>query len=247
MVDMVDGTDQLVIVTGPSGYVLRLSTNVLGQITDPDWRGSYSVAELNGLFIFVALDQPDQFYLSKIDDASTLDALDFSSTDAQPDSLLTVRDMKQEAYFFGSLSTEVWTFVADLDFPLMRYNATPIDIGLVGRRAVVNAADTLVFVGQTQRGRGIVYAMAGHQPQRISTQAVEAALQADGVDLSQCYLWVRKAMDMSSLASMPRACPPPGCGTLPRGNGTKRPSWWMAHGSRCARCSAPAWLESTTP
>lgn len=193
-VSMDDGTDQLVITTGPDGYVLRLSTNVLGQITDPDWRGSYDVAELNGVFIFVALDQPDQFYISAIDDASNLDALDFSSADAQPDRLVTVRTLKQEAYFFGKVSTEVWIFTGDADFPLARYNSTPIDIGIVGRRAVVKAADTLVFVGCTERGTGIVYMFVGHQPQRISSEAVEACLQADGVDLSECSLWVRQGV-----------------------------------------------------
>lgn len=193
-VAMAEGTDQLVIVTGQYGYVLRLNSSVLVQITDEDWRGSYSVAELNGLFIFVALDQPDQFYLSAIDDATDLDALDFSSADAQPDRLLAVSALKQEAFMFGTLSTEVWTFVADLDFPLARYTATPIDIGLVGRRAVVNAADTLIFVGQTDRGGGIVYMMSGHQPRRISSESVEAALQADGVDLTQCTMWARQGV-----------------------------------------------------
>lgn len=186
---MEDGSQQLVIAGGLSGYVLNLTTNVLALITDPDWRGSYSVAELNGTFIFVALDQPDQFFLSAIDNGSDFDALDFSSSDAQPDSLKCVRVLKQEAFLFGSRSTEVWVYVADDTFPLVRYNATPIDIGVVGKDAVVRAADTLVFVGCTERGTGIVYMMQGHQPVRISTDAVEQCLQASGVDLSQCSLW----------------------------------------------------------
>jgi hypothetical protein len=193
-VSMEDGTNQLVIAAGTQGYVFNMNSNTLAEITDPDWRGSYDVAELNGVFIFIALDQPDQFYISAIDDGSTLDALDFSSADAQPDDIVTVRVLKQEAYFFGTLSTEVWTFVGDSDFPLVRYNSTPIDIGIVGRRAAINAADTLMFVGQTPRGSGIVYAMNGHQPQRISNEAVEAALQAAAVDLSQCSMWVRQGV-----------------------------------------------------
>jgi hypothetical protein len=146
------------------------------------------------VFIFIALDQPDQFYISAIDDGLTLDALDFSSADAQPDDIVTVRVLKQEAYFFGELSTEVWTFVGDSDFPLVRYNSTPIDIGIVGRRAAIKAADTLIFVGKTERGTGIVYMINGHQPQRISNEAVEAALQADGVDLSECSMWARQGV-----------------------------------------------------
>lgn len=199
-VAMEDGTQQLVITNGAEGYVLDLASGVLSRITDPDWRGSYTVAELNGTFIFVAMDQPDQFFLSAIDNASAFDALDFSSSDAQPDTLLAVRVTKQEALFFGSRSTEVWIYVADDTFPLVRYNATPIDIGIVGRDAVVRAADTLVFVGCTERGTGIVYMMQGHQPVRISTDAVEQALQASGVDLSQCSLWALQTVGAELVA-----------------------------------------------
>ena len=193
-VEMEDGTQQLLIVNGPQGYALSLADNTFSAIADLDFRGSYSVAELNGTFIFVALDQPDQFFLSGIDAGSDFEALDFSSSDAQPDTLLTVRVTKQEAFFFGTRSTEVWIYVADDAFPLVRYNATPIDIGIVGRSAVVRAADTLFFVGCTERGTGIVYMMQGHQPVRVSSDAVEQAIQAAGVDLSQCTMWAAQTV-----------------------------------------------------
>jgi hypothetical protein len=189
-----EGSNQIVFVTGLQGYVLNKSSTTLAEISDPDWRGSYDVAELNGTFIFVALDEPEQFFLSAIDDGSQLDALDFSSSDAQPDPLITVRVSKQEVYFFGSRSTEVWIYDGDAEFPLVRYNSTPIDVGIVGRRAVIKAADTLIFVGCTERGTGIVYMMAGHQPTRISNDAVEESLQASGVDLTQCSMWVRQTV-----------------------------------------------------
>lgn len=186
-VSMRHGRDQLVLVDGPFGYVLNLGTNVFAQITDTDYRGSNWVEELDGYFVFVDPDS-DQFYLSAIDDATSLDALDFSSADAQPDDVVTHRVLKRELYLFGTLSTEVWIDSGTSDFPFVRYNSTPIDVGVVGTRAAINAADTLFFVGQTKRGRGIVYEMVGHQPVRRSHRAVEEALKAS-TDLSQCSMW----------------------------------------------------------
>lgn len=186
-VSMRHGRDQLVLVDGTNGYVLNLSNNAVGQITDTDWRGSNWVDELDGYFVFVDPDT-DQFYISAIDDASALDALDFSSADAQPDDIVTHRVSKRELYLIGTRSIEVWINSGDPDFPFTRYNSTPIDVGIVGKRACVRAADTLVFVGQTDRGRGYVYLMAGHQPVRISNLAVEQAL-ASSTDLSQCSMW----------------------------------------------------------
>lgn len=186
-VAMKHGRDQLVLVDGPNGYVLNLTTNVFGQITDPDWRGSGWVDEIDGYFVF-AEPGTDQFYISQIDDASVLDALDFSSADAQPDNIVTHRVMKRELFIFGTRSTEVWIDAGGADFPFARYNSTPIDIGCVGKQAVIKAADALVFIGATERGDGIVYLMNGHQPQRISTRAIEELL-AESTDLSAATMW----------------------------------------------------------
>lgn len=189
---MCAGEQQLVLVDGQNGYVLTLSNNVFGRITDPDWRGAISVTQVDGTFVFVPPNNQEQFYISAIDDATSLDALDFSSADAQPGSIVTSRELKQETYFFKPFSTEVWIYDGDSSFPLVRYNSTPIAVGAVGPRAIINAADTLIFVGCTTRGTGIVYMMVGHQPVRISTTAVETCLQAPGVDLTRCVLWVQQ-------------------------------------------------------
>jgi hypothetical protein len=187
-VDMTHGTNQLLIVNGPFGWALNLSTNALQQITSSGWLGSYLVDELDGYFIFARLDS-DQFYVSQIDDGTVFDALDFSSADAQPDLIIAQIVKKRELYLFGSRSCEVWINSGSPDFPFARYQGTPIDVGVVGRYAVTRAADTLIFVGQTERGGGIVYEMQGYQPVRISTQAVEEAL-AESSDLSEASCWV---------------------------------------------------------
>lgn len=187
-VGMRHGTNQLVVVNGSNGFVLNLGTNVFSPILSSGWRGSYDVDHLDGYFVFVAPDT-EQFYISAIDDASDLDALDFSSADTQPDNIVVQRVFKRELYLFGTRSTEVWINSGGADFPLSRYNSTPIQVGIVGRRAQCIAADTLIFVGQTDRGHGYVYQMQGYQPVRISTQAVEEDLNAQAVDLSECHLW----------------------------------------------------------
>ncbi|MCW1958308.1 MAG: packaged DNA stabilization protein [Mycobacterium sp.] len=186
-VSMCHGRDQLVAVDGQNGYVLRLNTDDFAQITDSDWRGADHVVEIDGYFVFVDPDT-DQFYLSAIDDATSLDALDFSSADKQPDNIVTHRVHKSELVFLGTTSGEFWVNSGDADFPFVRYNSTPMDVGIVGKRAVVGAADTLFWVGQTKSSRGIVYMLVGHQPVPVSDAAVHEALQAPGVDLSQCVL-----------------------------------------------------------
>lgn len=181
------GRDQLVICDGASGYVFNLTSNTLTQITDPDWRGSIGAEVLDGYAIFVPPDS-DQFYISEIDDAANFDALDFSSADTEPDKIVAYKVLKREIFFFGAISTEVWINSGDSDFPFVRYNSTPIDVGAVSRRSVCSVADTLVWVGRTKRGTGFVYEMQGHQPVRISTKAVEEGL-ARCTDKTQIRSW----------------------------------------------------------
>lgn len=186
--EMVHGRDQLAIACGVNGYVLNLASNTLTQITSEGWRGSNRVAEIDGYFIFAAPDS-DQFYLSAIDDATTLDALDFSSADARPDRILWHGVLHAELVLLGERSGEFWVDSGAADFPLTRYTAAPMDYGIAGKRAAALAADTLFWCGQSPRGNGTVYALSGHSPVRVSTDPVEEALRGDGVDLSQCVLW----------------------------------------------------------
>ena len=185
-VSMVHGTQQLAIVDGTSLKVLSLASNTLATVLSAGWRGSNLVEFMDGYFVFVG-PGTDQFYISAIDDASMLDALEFSSADSQPDDIVAQIVRKRELYLFGSYSCEVWINSGAPDFPFVRYQGTPIDVGLVGYRALCRAADTLVWVGQTERGGPYVYMMVGFQPRRISTQAVEQQLQA--VDYTQAKCW----------------------------------------------------------
>jgi hypothetical protein len=186
-VSMRAGQGQLVLVDGNNGYVLNLTTNAFARITDVDWLGSRWVSELDGFYIFVRPDS-DQFYVSAIDDGANIDALDFSTADAKPDKIVTQRVHKRELYLFGETSTEIWINSGGLDFPFTRYNSTPIDIGCVGLRAAINTLDSLMFVGRSDSGQGYVYELQGHQPVRISTEAVESAL-AQCEDISRVTMW----------------------------------------------------------
>ena len=179
--------DAVVLVDGVNGYVYTFATATFAGITDMDWRGSEWVEELAGFSIFVD-PATDQFYISEVDNATSLDALDFSSADAQPDDIVTHRVVKQEVLFLGTKSIETWVLSGDPDFPFTRYNSTPIDVGVVGKRAAINAADTLYWIGQTGRGPARVYEMQGHQPVRISTDSVEEAIAAC-TDIASASMW----------------------------------------------------------
>jgi hypothetical protein len=185
-VSMVNGTNQLAMVDGANLSVLNLDSNTIAAVTVAGWRGSKQVEFIDGFFIFVS-PATEQFYITAIDNATVLNALDFSSADSQPDLIVAQISRKRELYLFGTRSCEVWIDSGAQAFPFVRYQGTPIDVGLVGGRAVTRAADTLVWVGQTERGGPYVYKMVGFQPVRISHQSVEQQLAA--ADYTNATVW----------------------------------------------------------
>lgn len=186
-VSMAHNATQLAIVDGDHLYIFNTVSNALTEVTVPGWLGSDNVAFMDGYFIFVD-PQTEQFYISAIDDGTSLDALDFSSADSQPDDILCHKVSHQQLYLFGKDSGEIWVNSGAADFPFTRYGSYTIDIGIAGKYAAINAADTIVFVGQTTRGGPVVYMIEGNQPKRISTNAVEEALKASS-DISAVTMW----------------------------------------------------------
>lgn len=182
------GTTQLVIVDGSRGYVLTLATNVFQQITSSAFYGSNTVSYLNGYFGFVRPDT-QQFYVSAIDDATDLDALDFVSAERSPDDLVGVIDDHNQILLFGRLTIEPWDPYPQSGFPYQRNNGASIEVGCMAADSIRQVDNAVMFLGRDKNGQGMVYKLANvQQPIRISTQAVEEKL-AESTDLSQAIAW----------------------------------------------------------
>lgn len=189
-VGMAWGLTQLVMVDGAYGYVLRLSSDVFERITDTDWPGASSVGYLNGFFTFV-VPNGQQAYVSAIDDATDIDALDYVSAERVPDDLVSQVVLSGEQWLLGSLSAEVWSAsgATSADYPLQRNNGANSDVGCLAAGSVQALDNGFMMLGRDRNGSGLVFRANGLQLQRASTQAVEQALR-QSTDLSQAVAWV---------------------------------------------------------
>lgn len=187
-VGMAWGTTQLVITDGPNGYVFTLASNAFAQITDSEFPGSDRVEYLGGYFI---LKSPDtqQFLLTAIDDAATIDALDYASAESSPDDIVAHIVSNQRLYLLGEKTAEVWFLAGGVDFPMARSSGETVDVGCIAKWSVRRLDLGFAFIGQDENGSGMVYRVAGGPPSRISTTAVEEALQSS-TDLAAATAWV---------------------------------------------------------
>lgn len=178
-VSMSDNGTQLFIACNPKGYIYNSFTTVFAQITDADFQGAVTVAFLDGYFVF---NQPNsqKLWVTSLYDGSSITPLGFASAEGNPDNLIALMVDHREAWLFGTNSVEVWYDAGLPDFPLTRIQGAFNEIGCAAPYSVAKLDNGLFWLGADARGRGVVYRSQGYSGVRISTHAVEFAIQGYG-------------------------------------------------------------------
>jgi hypothetical protein len=184
---MVDNGTQIFIATNPDGYIYNTSTGVFAQIGDPDFPGAVTVGYLDGYFVF---NQPNsqRIWVTELFDGLSINPLDFASAEGAPDDVVSLIVDHREVWVFGTNSTEVWYDAGQPDFPLARIQGAFNEIGCAAPYSVAKMDNSVFWLGADIRGRGIVYKAQGYQGVRISTHAIEYAIQSYG-DISDAVAY----------------------------------------------------------
>lgn len=170
---------QLGVCDGETLYIFTYSSNAFAEVTDPDFPGAASVAFLGGYFI---VNKPDsgQFYISGLFDGTSWDALDFASAEGSPDDLKRVIAALGQLWLMGDNTIEIWGISggsAANSFPFKKTSQVNIDIGILAPFSAVDMDNSIFLLGKDRFGRAIVYRLSGFSPTRVSTEAIELALQ----------------------------------------------------------------------
>lgn len=180
------GGHQLFITSGGSGYIYDLNADTLTQITDPNFPvGVEMGAFLDGYFIALA---DSTFYLSDLEDGMSWNGLDVGQLSQSSNSVLSMITTHGDVMFLGSKTTEVWTDTGNASFPLQPRGGALIEQGIIAPFSAQNIDNTVIWLGGDNQGSGVVYRNDGYSPKRISTEAVEFALQSYP-RLDDCVAW----------------------------------------------------------
>jgi len=178
-VSMTDNGTQIFIACNPDGFIYNSDTLAFAQITDPDFPGAVTVGYLDGYFVF---NEPNsqRVWVTALLDGLSIDPLDFASAEGSPDGLVSLIIDHREAWLFGTNSVEVWYNSGDPLFPLTRIQGAFNEIGCIAPYSVAKMDNSVFWLGADPRGQGIVYRANGYTGVRISTHAVEFAIQGYG-------------------------------------------------------------------
>lgn len=177
-VDMADnGTFLVVVVPGSNGYVYDTSSNLLTQITDPDFQVSDTVRFYRGVFVFTASDGK-QLFTSNLNQPLVFDALDFGSAEGDPDRIVTQIVDHDELSVIGEETTEVFRFVGGAGFPLQIISGAFTEKGAHSKYGAAEFDSTYVFIGGGKNELTSIWRQTSSSSSvKISTNAIDNAIQ----------------------------------------------------------------------
>lgn len=111
-----------------------------------------------------------------IADATKISALDFASAEAQPDPVISVLTDHDEAWFFGTTTTQIGRISGNADNIITM--TAQLEHGCAAKYSPAKADNTVFWLGQDENGRGVVFRADGYSPSRISTYALELAIES---------------------------------------------------------------------
>lgn len=179
---------QVMLVDGAYGYIYTIATGVFAQITDPDMPKSSHVIFIDGYFLMNQVDT-GRFWITSLYDGSSIDGLDFASAEGSPDNIVGICALRRQMWAFGTHSVQVFYDSGNVDFPFDSINGVFMEIGCIAKHSIANVDNTVFWLGSNKDGAGVVYMANGYQPQRISTNAIEFAIQGYA-DLTSAVAYV---------------------------------------------------------
>jgi hypothetical protein len=186
------------IAAGPTACVVCVPPNAftcsndvgtpLNQIGDPAFPGASSVAYVGGYFAFSSLGNTSEWFISKLLDPTSYDALDFVFSDGTPNVIRRVVSHRGQLWTVGEGGIEVWydagssgleTTPGTSFFPFRRAAGGVVPIGTSSPMSVCRADQSVWWLGID----GLVYRSNGYTPLRVSTHAIEAIIGTGTVGL----------------------------------------------------------------
>lgn len=178
-VGMASNGVEVLIVDGVGGWLATAET--LTEITDPDFpNGVTQCSCLDGYFVATG-DGTEKFYINETPRLGAVwSGLDFASAEGSPDNTVTCVTDHNQLWLVGNASGEVWSVSGNPDFPIEPAGNTYIPSGTAAANSVQYMDNTVFWLNADENGAGMVCRAEGYTPRRVSSHAMEKAIQGYG-------------------------------------------------------------------
>jgi hypothetical protein len=181
------GGHQIFITSAGGGYIFDLDTDTFTELTGADIPSPMGLGVFCDGYFLVNVAGTPTFRLSDLEDGLTWDPLDLQQRNYSTDELRGIIVNHRELWLMGSQTSEVWYNTGDADMPFQPIAGAFVEQGIAAADTAVRCDNSIIWLGEDERGGGIVWRANGYTPMRVSTHAVEYALQ--GLDLAAARAW----------------------------------------------------------
>lgn len=177
---------ELFITSGDVGYILTLATNVLTVVLAS---GATMGAFLDGFFL--SLDAATAtLRISDLFDGLTWDPTQVQQRTAGADPWTWMTVIHREIWLGGNQTTEVWYNAGTFPFPFQPIPGAFIEQGSAAPFSATRDVAPLIWLTQNAQGSREVRMVQGYAAVRISTHAVEHALDGyASADIAEARSW----------------------------------------------------------
>jgi hypothetical protein len=124
---------------------------------------------------FVANQNTTNFFIWSDATTITFDPLNIQADNSAPDILVGLKVARRTMYLFGRKSMRAWYSSGAVDIPFSRIDGSSFEVGCVAKDSIAEL-DTVFWLGGDQNGAGSVWMIEGGAPKKISTPAIEFAI-----------------------------------------------------------------------
>lgn len=175
-VSMADnGTELMVLVPGGNGYIIDESSGTpFVQITDAGFtaNGAPQIVVFVDSY-FVCSTDSKKFIRSDSNDGESWSALNVYSAESDPDDIVGLQVYKNKLYVLGSETTEEFFN----DAGTFRRTGLFIDKGLFSPFSTIASNSAFMWIGGGTNESPAIWSLSGGSPQKVSTTAIDSALQ----------------------------------------------------------------------
>jgi hypothetical protein len=174
---MADNGIELGIVNGTDGWVFTFSTNTLAKITSAGFpNGCKTITYINGRFV-VSQPNTQNFNCSDRLAGSVWDALNVHTADSNPDYIVGQIASNNELIIFCEKSGETWYDANVYPSPFTRNVSGIFEVGCIAPYSISKIDNSVMWLGRSETGLGVIYKLNGYTPVRLSSYSVEYAIQ----------------------------------------------------------------------
>ena len=178
-----DAGQEVFITSGDKGYVYDLATNALSEEISS---GANQCEFLDGYFLALD-DATSTLKVSGLNDGKTWEGSQIALRTAGSDPWQALVVTHRDIWLFGEETTEVWYNAGTSPFPFAPIPGAFLEQGIAAPFSAVRFGNTVMWLGNSEDGSGVVWMADGYSPKRVSTHAVEYAIQQysrDGLSIS---------------------------------------------------------------